>query len=108
MPIILGMIVKPKRTVFCALLILFVLGSSQPAYAGGENLTLIFSGLARTVFSVVKLPVTILAGSTKAFPLGLISGVFQGTAQAIGGTLAGVFDTARGAAPYAKYAIFAL
>ena len=102
------MTAKSKRKIFFILLIVFILGVSQPAYAGGDNITLIFSGLARTVFSVVKLPVTILAGSTKAFPLGLISGVFTGTAQAIGGTLAGVFDTARGAAPYAKYAVFAL
>lgn len=99
---------RHRFVTFSLLFLVLFAAASRPVYAGGENLQLIFSGLARTVFSVVKLPVTILASSTKSFLLGLITGVFKGTAEVIGGTLGGAFDTARGAAPYAKYAIFAL
>lgn len=99
---------KHRFVIFSLLFIALLPMAARPVYAGGENLQLIFSGLARTVFSVVKLPITILASSTRTFPLGLIGGVFKGTAEAVGGTLLGAFDTARGAAPYAKYAIFAI
>jgi len=81
--------------------------SPQPAFAGaGRDASLIMRGVGKTVGSVFQLPITMLASSTTAFPFGLLGGAVLGTFKAVGGTLSGAFDIARGAAPYAKYAIF--
>lgn len=70
------------------------------------NEQLILRGTAKTLLSVFQLPGTMLQSSMDSFPLGLISGAVQGSVNAVMGTLSGVVDIARGAAPYAKYAIF--
>lgn len=78
----------------------------QPAYA--NNIALITRGVARTLFSAFQIPKEMLANSTNAFPLGLVGGAVSGAMKTVVGTVMGAADIARGAAPYAKYAIFAL
>ena len=72
------------------------------------DVALIAQGLAKTVFAVFQLPASMIAGSTQSFPLGLLTGTVAGTMKMAVGTVIGAADMARGAAPYAKYAIFAL
>ena len=72
------------------------------------SIGLIAQGLAKTVYAVFQLPVSILAGSTQSFPLGIVTGAVSGSVKAVTGTVMGAVDMARGAAPYAKYAVFAL
>ncbi len=91
-------------TVFSALLFLIFIHQTPPAYADG--LSLIARGVARTLFSVFELPRTMLSTALVAPPFGLLLGTLEGTIRATAGTLIGAVDIARGAAPYAKYAIF--
>ncbi len=93
-------------------LILFILllKAEPPAYAAdSDNIALVFRGVARTLFSVVEIPRTIIENPGNApFPLNIVTGTVAGTVKTVAGTVMGAFDIARGAAPYAKYAIFAL
>lgn len=73
-----------------------------------DNIGLILRGVARTVSAAFELPRQVVAGGTQAFPLGLVSGALSGSMRTVAGALIGAVDMARGAAPYAKYAIFAL
>lgn len=86
------------------LFLLCLLAAAHPVYA--EGIPLILDGAARTFFSVLQLPKEILDSSSHSFPFGLIGGAITGTAKAVGGTIGGAADMARGAAPYAKYMIF--
>ena len=74
------------------------------AYA--DSIGLLFRGVAKTVGAVFQVPASMLAGSTQAFPLGLIGGAVGGSMKAVAGTISGAADIARGAAPYAKYMVF--
>ena len=80
------------------------------AYAGdGNNIALIFRGVARTLFSTVEIPRAILQNPSRTpFPFNIVTGAVAGTFRTVAGTVGGAADMARGAAPYAKYAIFAL
>jgi hypothetical protein len=78
----------------------------KPAYA--DNIALITRGVARTLFSAFQIPKEMLANAGHAFPLGLVAGTLNGALKTVVGTVMGAGDIARGAAPYAKYAIFAL
>lgn len=80
--------------------------SAQPAYA--DNIALITRGVARTLFSAFQIPKEMLANAGNAFPLGLVAGALSGAMKTVVGTIMGAADIARGAAPYAKYAVFAL
>jgi hypothetical protein len=80
--------------------------SPQPAYA--DNLALITRGVARTLFSAFQIPKEMLMNAGNAFPLGMVFGAMNGAMKTVVGTVMGAADIARGAAPYAKYAIFAL
>ena len=95
-----------KLRIFLVLLLLAGLSLPQPAYA--DNIALITRGIARTLFSAFQIPKEILTHGGKAFPLGLIAGTMSGAVKTVAGTIMGAGDIARGAAPYAKYAIFAL
>lgn len=77
------------------------------AYAESSG-ELIQRGLAKTLFSSLQLPATIVQHTTAFFPLGILTGTVQGTLEAVIGTLSGAVDLAAGAAPYAKYAAFFL
>jgi hypothetical protein len=86
-------------------LIFFLLMMSQPAHA--DSVGLIMRGVARTLFSAFEIPKSMIQGSTQAFPIGIVTGTLVGSVKMVAGTLMGAADIARGAAPYAKYAILA-
>ena len=90
------------------LLIFFLLSFLLFPATSYANLDLVFHGLSQTLSSVFALPAQLMQGGAQAFPLGLVSGAISGSMQAVGGTLAGAINMARGAAPYAKYMIFLL
>lgn len=69
---------------------------------------LIAQGLAKTMYALVQVPTNMIAGGAQSFPLGIVTGAVTGTMKMAVGTVMGAADMARGAAPYAKYAIFAL
>ncbi len=72
------------------------------------NMALIAQGFAKTMYALVQVPASMIVGSTQSFPLGIVTGAVAGTMKMAVGTVMGAADMARGAAPYAKYAIFAL
>lgn len=86
------------------LLLLALLSFSRPAYA--DNIGLIFRGVAKTIFSVMQIPGSLVHRGAQSFPLGLVTGTLEGSVKAVAGTLSGATDIARGAAPYAKYMVF--
>lgn len=89
------------------LLTVFFLAAPATAYAGMDrDLGLIMRGVGKTVGSVFQVPFGMLSGSTQFFPFGMVAGAVGGTFKAVGGTLSGAWDIARGSAPYAKYLIF--
>ena len=92
------------------ILLSLFLRAEPPAYAAdGDNIALVFRGVARTLFSVVEIPRTIIENPGGVpFPVNIVTGTVAGTVKTVAGTVLGAFDIARGAAPYAKYAIFAL
>ena len=94
-----------KKLRLLVLLLLLIPAFSPPASAGLE---LIAQGVAKTIHAVVQLPANMIEGSTQSFPLGLVTGTVAGGVKMVAGTVSGAFDMARGAAPYAKYMIFAL
>lgn len=72
-------------------------------------MALIFRGVARTLFSAMEIPRTILQNpSHTPFPFSIVTGAVAGTFKTVAGTVGGAADMARGAAPYAKYAALAL
>ena len=86
-------------------LLLFICVTPSPAHA--DSVGLIMRGVARTLFSAFEIPKSMLEGSTQAFPLGIVAGTLIGSVKMVAGTLMGAADIARGAAPYAKYAVLA-
>lgn len=81
---------------------------NTPGYAAtGDDLYLVFRGAARTLFSVVEIPRSIIENPGQVpFPVSLVTGTLAGTVKTVTGTLMGASDMVRGAAPYAKYLIF--
>ena len=70
---------------------------------------LLFRGIGKAIVGVLSIPVGVATGAAQGgFPFGMIGGVLKGTASAVGSTVSGAFDLARGGAPYAKYAAFAI
>lgn len=87
-------------------LIIFLTANFYSPAAYADNIGLIFRGVAKTIGAALQLPISLLAGSTKQFPLGLVGGAVEGSVKAVAGTISGAADIARGAAPYAKYMVF--
>ena len=99
---------KPARFLpFFLLLGFFTLTYKVPD-ARADSMGLLFRGVAKIVSAVFQVPASMLKGSTQSFPLGLITGAIGGTAKTLMGAVSGSMDIARGAAPYAKYALFAI
>ena len=68
---------------------------------------LLFRGVGKALTAVLSIPVGMASGAAQGgFPFGMIGGAIKGTASAVGSTISGAFDLARGGAPYAKYAAF--
>ena len=95
-----------KKTPFI-LLILLGAGLLSPSSARAD-MARIAGGLAKTMYALVQVPANMVAGGAQSFPLGLVTGAVTGTVKMAVGTVMGVADMAAGAAPYAKYAVFAL
>lgn len=93
-----------KTRVFLLGVLILACCSPKPAYA--DSMALITRGIARTLFSAFQIPKEMLAGAPHAFPLGLVAGTMNGVVKTVVGTVMGAADIARGAAPYAKYAVF--
>ncbi|MBU3759092.1 MAG: hypothetical protein FGM27_04105 [Candidatus Omnitrophica bacterium] len=92
---------------FLLLLALFLFLFPTSPQAGMErDAGLILRGVAKTVGSALHVPSQVLAGTAQSFPLGVVGGAVGGTMKAVGGTLSGAWDIARGSAPYAKYLVF--
>lgn len=90
---------------------LLILWKTDPAvYAGdGDNVARVLHGAARTLFSSMEIPRAILQNPGGVpFPFNLVTGAVAGTFRTVTGTVMGAAEMARGAAPYAKYAVFAL
>ena len=97
---------KHLRNLFLlSLLTALIFTAPRPAYA--DSVGLIIRGVARTLVSAFEIPKSMMEGSTQAFPLGLVAGTVAGSMKMVAGTLMGAVDIARGAAPYAKYAVLA-
>ena len=96
--------------VLLPLLLIFFTKMNRPAYASDDNnLALVFRGVARTLFSALEIPRSIIENSTGApFPLNVVTGTVTGAFKTVAGTVMGAADMARGAAPYAKYLVLAL
>ena len=74
-----------------------------------DSVGLILRGLIRTVTAAVEIPRSMLEDSAHLmFPLGIVTGAIKGAVRTVAGTVLGAADMARGAAPYAKYAVFAM
>ncbi|MBI3307450.1 MAG: hypothetical protein HYZ84_06580 [Candidatus Omnitrophica bacterium] len=98
---------KKRSKTILVFLISLCLFCSHTAYAQ-DNVGLIFRGIAKLLATVIRVPATIIQGSATSFPFGIVTGVIGGAFQAVTGAISGGADVARGAAPYAKYAAFAL
>ena len=96
--------ILPKRLFLFSFLILFLWGLPEAKAANSAGL--IARGLVKTVSSAFAIPGAILRDSTQVmFPFGIVSGAVRGSFNTVAGTLGGLFDVARGSAPYAKYGL---
>ncbi len=93
-----------KKYLVFLILSLMIL-SFIPPVAYADNLGFIARGIGKTLSSVFQIPRSLLQNGAHAFPLGLVYGVIDGSLKTVTGALSGVFDIARGGAPYAKYAL---
>ncbi len=85
----------------------FLLWLSAPLQAGTSE-ALLMRGTGKALGAAMSIPAGMMAGAARGgFPFGMIGGILQGTFSAVGNVVSGAFDLARGAAPYAKYAILA-
>ena len=66
---------------------------------------LITRGVGRVISSAGQIPIAMYEDTKRYFPFGIITGIFRGSARMVIGTVAGAIDVARGAAPFAKYAV---
>lgn len=91
-----------------ALLFLLLNALSYPEARAGQSEALLFRGVGKALNAVLSIPAGMASGAARSgFPFGLITGVVEGTVSAVGNTISGAFDLARGGAPYAKYALLA-
>ena len=73
---------------------------------GASNGDYLVRGTARTMMSTMEIPRTMVEDSRYVpFPFGLVTGALRGAFRTVLGIVGGAADLARGAAPYAKYAI---
>jgi len=88
----------------------FVLITSICFSAYAENpirdIGIVAGGASKVIGGVFALPTEILKGGFQSFPFGLVTGTVKGTVKTLGGVLGGTLQMAKGAAPYAKYAVF--
>jgi len=96
-----------KRRVVVCLIFFLVFWAGPASWARADSVGLIARGLTRTIGAAFSIPKAILRDSARVmFPFGIVTGAITGTVETVGGILEGGVDIVRGAAPYAKYAIF--
>ena len=99
-----------KRKITGILLIIFLL-CPKPllALVDSRDTATFMNGFRRVALSAFQLPFRAVQ-RTLSGPIGLgtAQGVVEGTVQTVTDMVGGVFDMAAAAAPYAKYAAFAL
>ena len=67
------------------------------------------AGAQRLLFAPFQIPFQVLHGTMHGpLVVGTLGGVFTGAFRTVGDLAGGVFDMTAAAAPYAKYALFAL
>ncbi len=72
------------------------------------NASKILRGTVKTVGAAFQVPMAMMQDSSRVmFPFGILTGAIRGSIKTVAGTLNGALDIAQGAAPYAKYAVFA-
>lgn len=95
---------KTALTLICTLLLLCSLTPESHAQSSVDYLA---SGVAKVLGAAFAIPTEMIKDSGKVmFPFGILTGAVKGSLKTVGGVLAGGFDIARGAAPYAKYLVF--
>jgi len=80
--------------------------ASSPVYA--DSIGLIFRGVTKIIAAPFQIPKKMMEHSSRSgilFPVGMATGAVAGSVSALTGSLSGAVDAARGAAPYAKYAV---
>ena len=97
-----------RRIAICLLVIL--LAVPAPAFAALRSDTARFtSGFGRVLMAPFHIPLHMLRGTAQGAPgFGTVGGVLTGTFATVGNLVGGAFDMTAAAAPYAKYAVFAL
>lgn len=97
---------KPTRCgALVSILLSLMLAFFAPQALAKSTDALLFRGVGKALGAVLSIPVGMATGAAQGgFPFGMIGGVVRGTASAVGSTISGAFDLARGGAPYAKYA----
>ena len=96
---------KPK---LWALILVVLILMPSPLFASIYGDTNRFTyGFQRAVMAPFQIPLRAMYGTAYGPPfVGTLGGVLQGTFRTVGDVVAGGFDMAAAAAPYAKYAVF--
>lgn len=95
------------RTIF--IVVVLSLSTIWEANAGtGDDVAYASRGAGKMISGVFAVPQCMLQDSTRVmFPFGLVTGAIRGVAKTVGNVVSGAVDMARGASPYAKYAVLA-
>jgi len=95
--------------IFASVILVLLFVSSAIAYADEGTAYLLYRGTSRVITAPFQGANTMISQSvSQPFPFGIVAGTLNGTMKAVTGVLSGAIDLVRGAAPYAKYAIFFL
>ena len=99
-----------KRVAVTCGLVLFILSFSSLAHASVYSDTNRFTyGVQRILMAPFQIPIQALNGTMYGPPgFGTVGGVLTGAFRTVGDLVGGLFDMTAAAAPYAKYAVFAL
>ena len=91
----------------CSSAVFLALALAPLSSWAGTSEALLMRGTGKTLSAVMSVPAGMLNGAARGgFPFGMIGGAVQGSVTAVSRIFSGAFDLARGAAPYAKYAVF--
>ncbi|OGW79922.1 MAG: hypothetical protein A3G33_02260 [Omnitrophica bacterium RIFCSPLOWO2_12_FULL_44_17] len=91
------------------LILLFIFQMQLFAIINPNDTARFASGFQRILMSAFQLPFQVAARTLQGPPgIGTVSGVMYGAIRTVTDVVGGVFDMGAAAAPYAKYALFAL
>ena len=99
------------RKIFACVLVCLIL-LPPPTFALGVNAydtNRFAGGVQRLLLAPFQIPIQMIRGTMYGpFLIGPVTGAVSGVFRTVGDLASGVFDMAAAAAPYAKYAAFAL